>query len=68
MDRCEDDHCRKNQNYLARPRRGRVGHRWITEMDMKANQGPVADRKSDSKKFSFDRAILFELLMIPMQL
>jgi hypothetical protein len=28
----------------------------------------VADRKSDNKKVSFDRAILFELFMIPMQL
>ena len=28
----------------------------------------VADRKSDNKKVSFDRAILFELFMIPLQL
>jgi hypothetical protein len=26
----------------------------------------VADRKSDNKKVSFDRAILFELFMIPL--
>jgi hypothetical protein len=28
----------------------------------------VADRKSDNKKVSFDRAILFELFMIPLQM
>jgi hypothetical protein len=28
----------------------------------------LADRKSDNKKVSFDRAILFELFVIPMQL
>jgi hypothetical protein len=28
----------------------------------------AADRKSDNKKVSFDRAILFELFMIPLQM
>jgi len=28
----------------------------------------VADRKSDNKKVSFDRAILFDLFMIPLQM
>jgi hypothetical protein len=56
------------RNYLARPRRGRVGAPVDYRDGYESKPGPVADRKSDNKKISFDRAILFELLMIPMQL
>jgi hypothetical protein len=68
MDRCEDDHCRKNQKLfsktLARTGRAPVDYRDGYE----SKPGLGTDRKSDNKKVSFDRAVLFELLMIPMQL
>ena len=54
-------------------RAARYGAFWLLVENFRPGRFPrrvliVADRKSDNKKVSFDRAILFELFMIPLQI
>src|SRR5260221_3360316 len=54
-------------------RAARYGAFWPLAENFRPGRFPrrtliVADRKSDNKKVSFDRAILFELFMIPLQM
>jgi hypothetical protein len=63
---------RTKRETTVRMRAARYGAFWPLAENFRPGRFPrriliVAGRKSDNKKVSFDRAILFELFMIPLQ-